>query len=109
MAKHTSGPWELSPLHLSGMYLSDGGAAVLADGLRVALVDIQSKPKRGEGGKAKCPIRDANARLIVAAPDLLAACQRLVKNAECTCAEGGPGFTCDVCEGRAAIRKATGE
>lgn len=37
---------------------------------------------------------------------LLAACKRFVKNAECTCEGGGPGFVCDACEGRAAIEKA---
>ena len=37
------------------------------------------------------------------AQKMLAACQRFVKNAACSCSEGGPGFVCDVCEGRAAI------
>lgn len=51
----------------------------------------------------------ANARLIASAPDLLAALERMVKGAECTCEDGGPGFICDVCEARAAIKKAKGE
>lgn len=40
---------------------------------------------------------------------MFAALVRLTRNAECTCADGGPGFVCDVCEGRAALAKAEGK
>lgn len=39
---------------------------------------------------------------------LVAACERIARNGECTCHDGGPGFQCDVCEARAALAKATG-
>jgi hypothetical protein len=72
--KNKQANWSISKLSLeSGLYQSDGAVAILADGERIALVDCQTKFKRGEGYKAKCPIRDANARLIAAAPELLAA------------------------------------
>jgi hypothetical protein len=36
-------------------------------------VDCQTPFKRGEGWQSECEVREANARLIAAAPDLLAA------------------------------------
>jgi hypothetical protein len=75
--KNKQANWSISKLSLeSGLYQSDGSVAILADGDRVALVDCQTKFKRGEGYKAQCPIRDANARLIAAAPGLLEACKK---------------------------------
>jgi hypothetical protein len=57
---HTAGPWELSPIEDR-----DGGFAISADRYRVATAHM-----RGDGYKQQL----ANARLIAAAPELLAAC-----------------------------------
>jgi hypothetical protein len=62
-------------MHANGLYMNDGAAAVIHDDGRICLVDIQSKAKRGAAYKSECKERDANARLIAAAPDLLAACE----------------------------------
>jgi len=50
-------------------YVSD------ADGSPIALVMPRTAPKRGKGYGHVDPERDANAHLIAAAPDLLAACK----------------------------------
>lgn len=59
---------------------NDGQIAIMCgdgdDVTRVALVDCQTKFKRGQGYKTDCAERDANARLIAAAPDLLEALKR---------------------------------
>lgn len=69
-AKHTPGPWKLSEMHAEGFYMNDGAASIVAEGGRVALADVQCKVKRGQGYKAQCPERDANAALIAAAPEM---------------------------------------
>ncbi len=84
---HTPGPWshriyatgdspeQLKALGLEPVRLltNEGQAIIMGPTDRVALVDMQTKVKRGTAYKAECPERDANARLIAAAPDLLAA------------------------------------
>lgn len=76
-SKCTPGPWKVADMHMqTGMGMNDGAWAVCTvnddeeTGGRIALVDCQSKFKRGEGYKAACPTRDANARLIAASPAL---------------------------------------
>lgn len=59
---------------------NDGSAAVMAGDKRVALVDCQTKFKRGEGWKTECAERDANAHLIAAAHDMYAALGRLLND-----------------------------
>jgi len=58
------------------MLTNEGQIALMAgaqgDSRRVALVDCQTNFKRGQGYKTECAERDANARLIAAAPDLFA-------------------------------------
>lgn len=85
MSKHTPGPWairfyatddspeELARLGLKPVRLLDnaGGMAVSTENGRIALVECQASYKRGQGHAAECAERDANARLIAAAPDLL--------------------------------------
>lgn len=75
MADPTPGPWGQSEI---GILTNEGGKPIMGpDGFgdfkRIALVDCQMRYKRGEGWKTDCPEREANARLIAAAPELLAA------------------------------------
>lgn len=89
---HTPGPWktrlyfqdeaDLAELQELGIeptkaLTNDGARAVMAGETRVALIDCQTKFKRGQGHRSDCPERDANARLIAAAPELLAAIKPL--------------------------------
>lgn len=92
---HTPGPW-MAGVPASGR---GGGVNVVAAGGAVAMVYDHIK----DGGN---PSRDADARLIAAAPDLLAACIAIAEVF---------GIPADGCEGnphaiqvRAAIAKATG-
>ncbi len=61
MSKHTPGPWEAAE---RGEYLDYGGRSrvIFGDGIRLAVVHHNDVPED-----------EANARLIAAAPDLLAA------------------------------------
>jgi hypothetical protein len=94
-AKHTKGPWRFQewmhsdeelaeirkheaaglPVHPVACVFNNGERVIMGPAGRVALVDCQTPFKRGKGHETECAERDANARLIAAAPDLLAACQ----------------------------------
>jgi len=90
-AEPTSGPWEfvtygvttsqLEMMRRAGIEparaLTNEGQASIMGGLGddrrlVARVECQADYKRGQGHTAKCAERDANARLIAAAPILYA-------------------------------------
>jgi hypothetical protein len=66
---------------------------------RIALVDCQTRFKRGQGWQTECDEREANARLIAAAPELLDALQEFVARYP---------NNVGVVLARAAIAKATG-
>ena len=53
---------------------NDGERTIWAGEIPVASVRCQADFKRGQGYRTDCDIRDANARLIAAAPALQAAC-----------------------------------
>src|SRR5690606_23383477 len=99
MGTHTPGPWELGE---DGVWL---GSVYSEDGLRIALVygewDIDEPRPREEG--------EANARLIAATPDLLAALQSFVAAVEDD-GEPMPGarWHAECVAARAAIAKAAG-
>jgi len=96
MAKslYTPGPWDYSPyvgtpeeieqarkhgMEPIRMLSNDGQATVMAgagdDHKPVARIECQIRYKRGQGHATDCAERDANARLIAAAPQLLEATQ----------------------------------
>lgn len=101
-AKHTPGPWRTNDHGVKNM------TDIVCDTGAVAHV---ARWYQGEAGDAN--ENAANATLIAASPDLLAACeaaeQRLVNTqGECSgCAVAGMEL-CTLCRVRAAIRKATG-
>ena len=64
--KHTPGPW-----YVSQVCLTNGGRPITTEDGRICTVDCQTPFKRGEGWQSECDVREANARLIAAAPDLL--------------------------------------
>ena len=65
MSKHTAGPWHRNVSSIS---------AKMPNGTTVII--CRCTPEVG------LPERDANARLIMAAPDLLAACKRIIRAAQ---------------------------
>lgn len=117
--EHTPGPWHSPLFHGSaeenaqalslGLELvpalfNNGERFVMAESGRVAVVDCQTPFKRGQGNRSECAERDANARLIAAAPDLLASLMEIYE------LEEGPGETDRpmMARAKAAIAKATG-
>lgn len=103
MNKHTPGPWYAPPLPASGtdlgiMHLPQNKAPVL-----VALVVIDEDDPQTDDEHA------ANARLIAAAPDLLAACDRLMVAWEERGVSTAHDWADAVSMARAAIAKATGQ
>lgn len=104
VAAHTPGPWRfrlyatddaletLEKLGIKPVRMLDnsGGVAISCDAGRIAVVDCQASYKRGQGHATECSERDANARLIAAAPDLLEALKgfrALYLEAKCPTAE----------------------
>jgi hypothetical protein len=71
--KHTPGPWYVSQVGLT----NGGDRPITTEDERICTVDCQTPFKRGEGWQSECDVREANARLIAAAPDLLAALKAL--------------------------------
>ena len=63
---HTPGPWRVSTIGL----MNDGALPVSSDQGQIARVSAQADFPRGQGHNSECAERDANARLIAAAPDL---------------------------------------
>lgn len=87
MDKHTSGPWHLN------------GTAIESDDRWIASVDPDSEVT-DDGA--------ANARLLLAAPDLLAALQDIITYCDCAPLGGDPRLLYDLFHNaRAAIAKAT--
>lgn len=56
---------------------NDGSRIVMEDDTRIALVCLQSQSRKTDAWQAECNQRDANARLISAAPELYAALKEL--------------------------------
>jgi hypothetical protein len=83
--KWAPGPWRVAQIHVeTGMAMNGGEWAVMHgdinddDGGRVCVVDAQTPFKRGKGHQHDCDIRNANANLIAAAPELYALLAELI-------------------------------
>ncbi len=106
---HTPEPW----IAKLGRYDfdNDGGRPIMGGNpddetyRRVAMVDSIIEHNRKTPYDATDEERDANARLIAAAPDLLEALEQLLAKVEC-----GTALQCELCDkARATIAKAKGE
>lgn len=105
-AKHTPGPWlvhDRSTVHMQDQDIARVG--VRLDVVTHLATEIFGLVARC-GGSGAPGEADANARLIAAAPDLLAAAQSLI-NGRTDCNDRNCG-ECTHCRARAAIAKATG-
>lgn len=96
--KHTPGPWKFGFESAS----SDWAIVTDASGGVVANVNAESGPDAISAPATRKMPREANARLIAAAPDLLAACQKIVDAVE----DGDEMAAIEMA--RAASAKATG-
>lgn len=113
MNAHTPGPWDAGGSFLT----NDGQKAIMTvgdDRVRVALVDRHAVAKRGQGYLIECPVRNANARLIAAAPDLLDACDMSINTLLGCCVAGGgvddrSTMLATIAQLRSAIAKALGK
>ena len=92
-SQHTPGPWDVEPK--GSRHFVDG-----ADGLTVAYLDRVGVRERAE--------IEANARLIAAAPELLAALECILKRYESAGVQCYPEARREVIAARAAIDRATG-
>lgn len=94
-AKHTPGPWAVALR--KGQIATQGPATEW----------LATMPHSASGGFGLTDVREiaANARLIAAAPDLLAACQEFVRKVECGEAKSTRSYE----QMKAAISRATGE
>jgi hypothetical protein len=107
--KHTPGPWEVVAGHPKNACVKIV-AVNLACGLDevATLYGFGDDCQRDEAGNwGAQPIRDADARLIAAAPDLLRELQNAVILLVASGAADAPGTTIEAA--RAAIARATGE
>jgi len=122
---HTPGPWRFTPflgepgdlekMRELGMKppmacTNEGQRYVMAgegDGVkRVALVDLQVEAKRNARYQTEDPERDANARLIAAAPSMLETLEALERDFERRFAGGGGKISEQL---RAVIAQAKGK
>jgi len=84
-AAHTPGPWRATTLHGATTHEP---WMVWADGPNAAIAHVFQRSEAGSGNNVQ---QCANARLIAAAPDLLAACKEVVRWYTDVCC--GPGNT----------------
>jgi hypothetical protein len=97
-AQHTPGPWCVSNIGLT----NDGQRPVTSANRRIALIDAVVVLPPKNMWRSECAEREANALLIAAAPDLLAAMEQLSESPMFMAIEGHSAAT-------AAIAKARGQ
>ena len=124
-AKHTPGPWtfvkwanedmreaaERAGLPMIPMLTTQGQRVIMGPGNppeHIAFVTCQADFKRGTGHRAECEIRDANAALIAAAPELLEALRDCVEAFQMRSFGGDEGQVRACINARTAIAKAEG-
>ena len=117
MTQHTKGPWTAHIGEFS--YADNVGSRPVTFGEdenvgRICVVSAIADRKRNTPYNAPDLERDANARLIAAAPDLLEALRPLIHQLEMAYedsedAANAYGVTEDIARARAAIARATGE
>jgi hypothetical protein len=114
VAEHTPGPWEISGDEEGwtirmGTALADDGRWQVQHRIELDWGDTYD----GEGDNSQYEEAEANARLIAAAPDLLAALEGVTAYIEDHRGDGGDGIMCTGCrlwkQARAAIARARGE
>ncbi len=112
-SKHTPGPWRVSSIGL----MNDGSTPIASEYGQIARVTCFAEYRRGRGHDAECDVRDANARLIAAAPELLPVVELIASIPIEPIADDVPVFGLNgvyITHGtirlaRAAIAKATGK
>lgn len=122
MIEYTKGPWHFRKWAQSDediaiarkvgveptpLRMNDGSVPVSDDGKNIAFVCCQTTFKRGMGYQTECEERDANARLIAAAPALLEALEELLLAGQIEENDTAVGYTRK--KARAAIKLAKGE
>lgn len=108
MSAHTQGPWSCLPEEIGKDYIRIRGTRL---GGRYKVANVQASIYKGVHEHEILETR-ANARLIAAAPDLLAALKDLADDIserfDMECSSTNPGMVQAARNARAAIAKATG-
>ena len=103
-SKHTPGPWRIGEIRHAGAY-----QLVQVDAQNGYICDVQAPILLGEFDEET---REANARLIAAAPEMLAALEAVqayfVDGCWCTNGGGHSRAPCLLCIANASITKAKG-
>lgn len=109
-AKHTPGPWFVgyNGLDVGCINAKIGGHAKLFDIRGWGYLTGGGHGALGLSNDDAVRIQSANANLIAAAPDLLEALYRLMRECEMEGLESRAGFDCWIGNARAAIAKANG-
>lgn len=104
-AKHTPGPWA----HDTSGHPAPDVRAASGRAIAHTWMVCSSTPKSASGYQARADEDRANARLISAAPDLLAALQSVVRQIEPLLDKQGFAYCGAIQSARKAIAQATGE
>lgn len=109
MTQHTPGPWRVSPTLFNDSLFIEAGLKGFNE--RTVVIVSRHKDEIKRNGdtttfrKVSIPTAEADANLIAAAPDLLAACEEFVRKVEAGKARSTKSYE----KMRAAVRKARGE
>jgi hypothetical protein len=87
MSGHTAGPWRYRPYYRGGFQVTDASGTPIPVAGEISVAD---------------DVKEANSRLIAAAPELLAACEDVLSDPDCDL------YSSAIARVRAAVAKATG-